>query len=276
MGETTYIRAFVVRDYAGTEVTIYSKQVSVVGKSGVTFNDVAASDITGSSAAITATALYGTNVPSKCGVEVSETTDFQVKKTFETAVGNQISVVASGLTRLTTYYYRAFCEVEGKKVYSDTESFVTTDLIPGDMFEGGIVVDPSNQLICSDGTISDGSVWLSRYDARKAGKATGATSTTDGETNTTTIVDFYGGRFSPEDGSFAALVCSNSRWYLPSKEEMLEVGAVLREKKIYGAFWTSTEADASAAWVVVVDASGVNATVADKAASKSVVGVRKY
>ena len=109
------------------------------------------------------------------------------------------------------------------------------------------------------------------------GKVIGKKTSGDGETNTTTIVEFYNGMFSSEDGAFAALVCSNARWYLPSKEEMLEVGALLLEKEIYGTFWTSTEADASNAWVVVVNkTTGVNATVADKASSKSVVGVREY
>lgn len=277
IGVTTYIRAFVVRDYAGTEVVIYSKQVSVVGKSGVTFDDVDVSDITGSSASVTATVAYGTNIPSKSGVEISKTTDFKEAKTFEVAVNNQINAKVSGLDHLTTYYYRVFCEVEGKKVYSETASFATTDLVPGDSFDGGLVVNSSTKIICSNGTISDGSVWSSSYDARKVGKAAGATSTTDGETNTTTIVEFYNGMFSSEDGAFAALVCSNARWYLPSKEEMLEVGALLLEKEIYGTFWTSTEADASNAWVVVVNkTTGVNATVADKASSKSVVGVREY
>jgi hypothetical protein len=80
---------------------------------------------------------------------------------------------------------------------------------------------------------------------------TGATSTTDGEANTTAIVADQG------VGPYAAYICDTltafgyTDWYLPSKDELNAV--YLQQYNIEGGFtttsyWSSTEYNYSSAW----------------------------
>jgi hypothetical protein len=79
---------------------------------------------------------------------------------------------------------------------------------------------------------------------------TGATSTTDGETNTAAIVANQGA------GAYAAYICDTltafgySDWYLPSKDEL---NAMYLQKDVIGGFttdyyWSSAEGNNSYAW----------------------------
>lgn len=82
--------------------------------------------------------------------------------------------------------------------------------------------------------------------------ATGATSTTDGASNTTKIIQAQGNTVS-----FAAKICRDYRgggypdWFLPSKDQL---NTLYTQKNIVGGFgdeiyWTSTEISTGEAWV---------------------------
>ncbi|MGM0624827.1 MAG: DUF1566 domain-containing protein [Bacteroidota bacterium] len=79
---------------------------------------------------------------------------------------------------------------------------------------------------------------------------TGAGSNSDGQQNTSLIVEEYG------EGSYAAYMCDTmtaygyNDWYLPSKNEL---NAIYEQKDTLGSFedysyWSSTEAEENEAW----------------------------
>jgi hypothetical protein len=79
----------------------------------------------------------------------------------------------------------------------------------------------------------------------------GATSLTNGQPNTDSIVDEF------ESGSYAAYICDTmtaygfTDWYLPSKDEL---NAIYQQKDTLGSFesnpyWSSTEYDEENVWV---------------------------
>ena len=81
---------------------------------------------------------------------------------------------------------------------------------------------------------------------------TGATSTTNGSSNTTSIINVQG-----NSGSYAAKLCRDYRgggkndWFLPSKEQL---STLYSQKVLVGGFadeiyWSSTEYELGSAWV---------------------------
>jgi len=121
----------------------------------------------------------------------------------------------------------------------------------GDTHEGGIVfyVDPSGSsgLIAATEDQGTADTWINLTFFK-----TGATSTTDGETNTTTIIDAQGNM-----GTYAAKLCRDYRgggfddWFLPSKDQL---NSLYNKKGVVGGFssaiyWSSTEKDVGQAWV---------------------------
>lgn len=128
------------------------------------------------------------------------------------------------------YYYRAYAVNEGGISYGPEKSFEkqkkTID------FNGTLYVYPVDN--------SNGLPWSGNY------VNTGALSSTDGETNTTKIVNIVG------VGNYAAKLCSDLNaygyddWYLPASGELY---AIFQNKNTIGGsfstgnYWSSTESD---------------------------------
>jgi len=121
----------------------------------------------------------------------------------------------------------------------------------GDTHEGGIVfyVDPSGShgLVAATEDHGTADTWINLTFFK-----TGATSTTDGAANTTTIIDAQG-----DMGTYAAKLCRDYRgggfddWFLPSKDQL---NRLYTKKVVVGGFsnanyWSSTEKDPGEAWV---------------------------
>lgn len=98
-------------------------------------------------------------------------------------------------------------------------------------------------LYFTSGKISKEVAWAEGY------SVTGATSPTDGKTNTEMIVDSLGA------GNYAAKLCADlvedgkSDWYLPSIEEFKAIAAIQDKlpSDYTGTYWTSTERTAGGA-----------------------------
>ncbi len=147
-------------------------------------------------------------------------------------VAGQFNLIISELEPITTYYVRAFAVNEKGTAYGNEISFTTMPPVPVVNFNGvQLWIHPADNA-------TDIIWWSDTY------VITGATSVTDGKTNTTTIVNTLG------DGNYAAKICNDlvafgySDWYLPSRDELIrmeenksEIGGFDTEK----GYWSSTE-----------------------------------
>lgn len=121
----------------------------------------------------------------------------------------------------------------------------------GETHQGGIIfyIDGTGKhgLISSPDDLSRSTSWWNGTFV-----ATGATSTTNGLSNTTIIVTAQG-----NTESYAAKLCKDYRgggrddWYLPSKDEL---NTLYNQKVLVGGFaneiyWSSTEIELGSAWV---------------------------
>jgi hypothetical protein len=142
----------------------------------------------------------------------------------------------TNLTANTTYYMRAYATNSVGTGYGSAMSFTTLKSQEID-FNGALYVYPVDN--------SEGIQW---YNGTYT--VTGATSTTDGETNTAAIVANQGA------GAYAAYICDTltafgySDWYLPSINEL---NAMYLQKDVIGGFttgsyWSSTEDNDNVAW----------------------------
>lgn len=151
-----------------------------------------------------------------------------------------------------------FCTIACKKESVQTKNTVVSTasasnletFVIGQEYGGGIIIyiDSTGQhgIIAAKTDQSLGSTWYNGVPG-----ITGATGKIlgTGPANTRKIVRVQG------EGIYAASVCSDYKvetfndWYLPSKNELLEV---YKQKAIVSAgdfvYWSSTEVDANAAW----------------------------
>lgn len=155
--------------------------------------------------------------------------------------GNTTGAFTSQLINLTpgeTYFVRAYATNEHSTSYGEQLSFTTLDsevTIPSIEFNGTLFIHPDD----NSASISYGPTSI----------VTNATSHTDGETNTTQIVQALGDH---NNGNYAARKCDDleslgfSDWYLPSKDELNAI--YINKDQIGGfstaAYWSSTEANA--------------------------------
>jgi PKD repeat protein len=128
------------------------------------------------------------------------------------------------------------------------EGFIRIDhILPNISYYGTLFIHPTDN--------SSSEKWYNEIYS----KTTGATSTTDGESNTNLIVANHG------TGSYAAYICDTlstygyNDWYLPAKDEL---NAIYNNKELIGGFssvenwssggyWSSTEKESDAAWVQI-------------------------
>ena len=121
----------------------------------------------------------------------------------------------------------------------------------GETFEGGIIfyIDLTGKhgLISSPSDLSRSTSWWNGSFVE-----TGATSTTNGSSNTTVIINAQG-----NSGTYAAKLCRDyngggkNDWFLPSKDQL---NILYSQKNLVGGFsdeiyWSSTEIELGSAWV---------------------------
>jgi hypothetical protein len=136
-----------------------------------------------------------------------------------------------------------------KKDNTDTPAAVAPKL--GESFEGGIVfyIDATGKhgLIASPADLSLSTPWWNGSFV-----TTNAASTTNGSSNTSSIINAQG-----NSGSYAAKLCRDyngggkNDWYLPAKDQL---NILYSQKALVGGFsdeiyWSSSEFEAGSAWV---------------------------
>lgn len=168
-----------------------------------------------------------------------------------------ISVNATNLQALTTYYVRLYVSVSGETYYGTNQLVRTPHSDVGTFKEGGIVFwvnpnDTTKGLVCALSNISNGTNWgVSGVQNGATGEEIG-----DGELNTSII--------SSQNSVTAANYCSDytaygyTNWFLPSKNELkllfdyksaVDNGLVNNSGSPLGNYyWSSTEIDANNAW----------------------------
>jgi len=194
----------------------------------------------------------GNSAVSACGVCYGVSQSPSTSGTTLTSSVDSGSFVSSltGLTGGTTYYVRAYATNGQGTSYGTQYSFITPTFTAhlGVSYGGGIIayVDSTGQ----HGLIIAGQD-LGFYSWTNSSITTGATSVSDGKSNTAAIIAAMGSNA----GSYAALACSLYRgggysdWYLPSKNELDYISKDQQAAYNYQQdfYWSSTEGSASTA-----------------------------
>lgn len=172
-------------------------------------------------------------------------------KTVEIPGTGDFSSTISGLNLGVTYYVRAYATNNVGTAYGNQITFTTTITI-GQNYQGGkvayifkagdsgFVSGEIHGLIVTSTDIATGVQWNIGSNI-----ITGATSTAigTGNSNTNLIVNAHG------PGNYAAKICSDyefsgySDWYLPSKDEWLQLYNSSGVISFEGTYWSSTEVD---------------------------------
>jgi hypothetical protein len=255
MGSTTYY----VRAYAITgNGTAYGDQVSFITSAPVlpTLTTTAVTNVT------TMTASSGGNISSNGGALITArgvcwnkggSPTIADSKTTDGAGSGSYPSSITGLTKLTTYYVRAYATNSAGTAYGDQVSFTTNRI--GEFYGGGIIFyvyydNGEHGLIAAPSDQGGEVEWHNGSDilTNATGNAVGA-----GAANTDLIVSVQGA------GTYAAKLCYDlslngyTDWYLPS---LTELSLLYQKKDVIGGFnssysyWSSTEHDSGTAWAV--------------------------
>jgi len=199
---------------------------------------------------------------------------------FNAVQGNgTYSFALTGLKPATTYYARAYLTNAAGTSYGNEVTFTTPTLSLGLNLLDGIVyyIDSTGQHGLVTAKADQGTfTW-----ANGPFITTGATSYTDGYTNTGFILAELG-----NSGSYAALACYNyflgyygccgNFWFLPSKDQL---SLMYYQKDLVGGFanlryWSSSESDSSHAWSQ--DFSNGQQDTSDKSSVYGVRAIRSF
>jgi len=178
-------------------------------------------------------------------------------KTIDGSGIGSFTSILTGLTRLTTYYVRAYATNSSGTSYGTEYSFTTLNTLQiGDSYQGGIIAyiyqpgDVGYIAGETHGLIAAESDFSTKYIYGCAGiNIVGAGSVTNGQQNT---IDIVSGCSTP---NIAAKVCNDlvlngyTDWYLPSRDELT---ILYQNRNSIGGFalgfspdfyWSSTECD---------------------------------
>lgn len=198
------------------------------------------------------------------------TIDFSTKTTNNTNSTGVFTSILTGLTLNTTYYLRAYAKNSIGTGYGNQITFTTPTYTIGQSYGGGAIFYIDNTRIhgliaasLDQNKSSDQTIWSNG----NTNLLTNATSSTDGNANTTLIITSQG-----NTGSYAAKLCKDFRggsftdWFLPSVGQLQTLFAAesdLQTKAAAsgkvdpffasfsgGLYWSSTEASKDGALVV--------------------------
>ena len=228
--------------------------------------DTVAGTVTSNSAQLSAEIIVPSNFApiDSVGYDISKDENFGTYT--RTAIGNTtFNTTVANLEQETTYFIRTFVVTELNSYYSDVAQFTTLigPLSIGDTHEGGIVfyLDETGQ----HGLIATPTTTNEQSDAFSSGfsswgcygtNITGSDGTAigTGEQNTLDNINYGCGPSSAADLCYYFPIDGYSDWFLPSKDELLEIHnnislltALNLEDQFY---WTSSESGDNTAWVV--------------------------
>lgn len=213
-----------------------------------------------------------------CFDTVAHPTVSSKKMVYDSTKVDSFSVRLSGLIPTKTYYARAYATNSKGTGYGDEVTFTTHGVKIGDLFEGGTVfyVDPTGMhgLIAALQGLNYDTTWGCK------GVLINGTSTAIGSGNANSLAIIKGCKSVGTAAQWAEGLQHQSfnDWYLPSKDELLEMFkhrdvVILNDAER----WSSSEVDANSAWALSFDATGAPVPVIrDKGLALGVRPIRSF